>query len=100
MLFKESKFRNKSNVRKKMKECILNKVKAECPFQYSNTGLILQYIDLLLDESQFNIKREEFYYQYRHVRVPLDCNLFSKVAVEYINEHLDYFLLEKNKHMI
>lgn len=100
MLFKDSKFRNKKNVRKNMKECIFNEVKESIPFKYCNTGLVLQYIDLLLDESQFNIKNEEFYYQYRYVRVPLDCNIFIKVAVEYINEHLDYFLLEKNSHMI
>ena len=38
MLFKDSKFRNKKNVRKNMKECILNEVKENIPFKSCNTG--------------------------------------------------------------
>ena len=49
MLFKSCKFREKNNVRKEMKECILGNLKQEIPWDKCNDGRILEYIDLLLD---------------------------------------------------
>lgn len=97
MLFKDCKFRDKKNVRKNMKEEIRNHVQKEVPYHLCNEGVILQYIDFLLDESKYNIRENTFYYQYRWVKIPLDSNILSKVAAEYIMEHLDEFLLMKNK---
>ena len=97
MLFKDCKFKNKANVRKVMKEAILYNIKKDIPFNECNTGKVLEYLDLLIDESKYNIKEDTFYYQYRKVRIPFDVELFSKVASEYINENLDYFLLMKHQ---
>lgn len=95
MLFKSCKFREKNNVRKEMKECILGNLKQEIPWDKCNDGRILEYIDLLLDESHYHIREATFYYRYRWVKIDLNCELFSKIAIEYILEHLDEFLLEK-----
>ncbi len=97
MLFKECKFKDKSNVRRKVKEEILINTKKDIPFSICNKGKILEYIDLLLNESEYDIKGEKFYYKYRWVRINLDINLLSKVTSEYINEHLDEFILVKHK---
>ena len=98
MLFKDCKFRDKNGVRKNMKMEILVDVKQETPFPLCNEGRILAYIDLLLDESDYDVKKNSFYYKYRRIRIPLGKELFSKVAVEYINEHLDDFLLQEHIH--
>lgn len=97
MLFKECKFRDKKKVRQSMKEDILQLVIDDIPFSRCNEGNVLEYIDLLLDESEFDVRKQQFYYRFRWVNIPLNSNLFSKVASEYINEHLDDFLLEKHK---
>ena len=76
---------------------ILYNIKKDIPFNECNTGKVLEYIDLLIDESKYNIKEDTFYYQYRKVRIPFDVELFSKVASEYINENLDYFILMKHQ---
>ena len=96
MLFKDCKFKNKASVRKVMKESILQNIKTEVPFSICNVGRILEYLDLLIDESKYNIKGDYFYYQYKKVRITFDIELFSKVAAEYINENLDDFLLMKH----
>ena len=96
MLFKDCKFREKNNVRKNMKQEILGILEKEIPYSLCNEGRILEYIDLLLDESDYDIREACFYYKYRYVRIDLSVELFSKVAVEYINEHLNEFLLQKH----
>ncbi len=100
MLFKDCKFKDKTSVRKTFKEAILINVKENVPFQECNYGRVLEYIDLLLDESHYNVREEVFYYKYRWVKIELTVELFSKVASEYINENLDYFLLEKHKNTL
>ncbi len=100
MLFKDCKFNDKSKVRKTFKEDILLQVKPEIPFSKCNEGRILEYIDILLDESQYNVREEQFYYKYRYVKIGLDADLFSKVTIEYIKEHLEDFILEKHKKTI
>ena len=97
MLFKDCQFRDKTNVRKQFKEAIVADVKKEIPFNKCNDGRVFEYIDFLLDESEYSIGKNQFYYKVTWVKIWLPVSLFVKVAVEYINEHLDYFLLEKHK---
>lgn len=93
MLFRDCKFRDKANVRKTVKEAIIQQIKTEIPFEQCNEGRIYEYVDILLDDSKYNVKRDMFYYGYRHIKIDLSVELFSKVAAEYINEHLEDFLL-------
>ncbi len=97
MLFKDCKFKDKPLVRKNIKEEIMIEIKKDIPFEKCNDGRILEYIDLLLDESEYDTRQERFYYKFRWVRITLDSNIFSKIASEYINEHLDDFLLTKHR---
>lgn len=94
MLFKQCKFKGKPQVRKEFKESILSAVKLETPFARCNEGRILQYIDLLLDETDYSVKQGVFYYRSRRIRINLDDTFLAKVATEYINEHINDFLLE------
>ena len=97
MLFHKCKFPGKTIVKKDMKNNIINKVKQEIPYSKCNEGNIFDYIDFLIDESEYDKRSESFYFKYRYIRIDLDVELFSKVATEYILEHLDDFLLEKHK---
>ena len=97
MLFKKCKFPGKANIKKDMKNNIINKVKQEIPFDKCNEGNVFDYIDFLIDESEYDKRSSSFYFKYRYIRIDLDVDLFSKVATEYINEHLDDFLLTKYK---
>ena len=94
MLFKRCKFKEKPQVRKQYKESILTVVKSETRYSDCNEGMILQYIDLLLDETEYNPKQGVFYYRSKSIKVTLDDAFLAKVAVEYINEHINDFLLE------
>ena len=98
MLFKCSKFRDKKSVRKETKEELRAIIEKNIP-EYSkcNEGFILQYIDLLLDETPYNLRTGTFYYHYNWVKIDLSMKLLGLVASEYINEHLSDFLLEKYK---
>lgn len=95
MLFKTCKFKDRPNVRKTIKDEILILIRKDIPFDKCNTGRILEYIDQLLDETEYDIRGETFYYKYRWVKIELDSELLSKVTSEYINEHLNEFLLTK-----
>ena len=97
MLFKCSKFRDKKSVRKDTKEELRAIVEKNTPYKKCNEGSILQYIDLLLDETPYNIRTGTFYYHYNWVKIDLSMKLLGLVASEYINEHLSDFLLEKYK---
>ena len=74
MLFKDSKFKNKANVRKVTKESIFNNIKDKIPLSKCNQGRILEYIDLLIDESKYSIKEDRFYYQNRGIKIYLDID--------------------------
>ena len=97
MLFKQCKFKDKAKVRKQMKDQIISNIKNEIPYNQINTGRLFEYIDILLDDSDYDIRGEQFYYHHRWVKIVLDAELLSKVVSEYVNEHLNEFILEKNK---
>ena len=80
-----------------MKEEIFSSLENEVPLSECNTGRIFEYIDYLINYSSFDFKRKTFYYQYSYVKVDLTTDLFSKITIEYVLEHLDDFILEKNK---
>ena len=96
MKFKDCKFRGKTQVRKEVKDEIVSFLKSEMQYGDCNEGLILQYIDLLLDETDYDIKRGVFYYRIRLGKIDLSVKLLKNVALEYIKEHISAFLLEKN----
>lgn len=98
MLFKDCKFKGKKDVRKTMKEDIMNYIKkSEIPYSKCNEGFIYEYIDLLLDETQYDIKQHTFYYKVNWVKINIGFKILSNVALDYIREHLDEFLLEEHK---
>ena len=96
MKFKQCKFKTKSEVRKEVKHEINGFLKRELPYDDCNQGLILEYIDLLLDETDYDIKRNMFYLRCRWFKIDLPVKLLKEVALEYIKEHMIDFLLEKN----
>ena len=96
MKFKDCKFRDKSSMRKHFKDDIMNGIKEELPVEKYNEGFLFEYIDLLLDETDFDVKRKQFYYKYNWVKINLSVSLLCKVAIDYIMEHQNDFLLEKN----
>ena len=98
MKFKDCKFKGKNHVRKEVKEEINNFLKREISYDDCNEGLILQYIDLLIDETDYDIKRNMFYYRIRLGKIDLSVKLLKNVTLEYIKEHISAFLLEKNIH--
>jgi len=97
MKFKQCKFHNKKEIRKETKCEIYSFLKSELPIKECNQGLLLQYIDLLLDESDYDIKNNKFYYRAKGFKLDLPVKLLKEVALEYIKEHMIDFLLEKNK---
>ena len=97
MLFKSIRFKDKNRIRKETKESIRLVLLEEIPYSQCNEGLLLEYIDLLLNETQYNTKTHQFYYYYHGVKINLSIKLLSIVAVEYIKEHLNDFLLEKHQ---
>lgn len=95
MKFKDCKFKGKNQIRKEVKEEICNFLKRELKYECYNEGLILQYIDLLIDETDYDIKRNRFYYRIRLGKIDLSVKLLKNVTLEYIKEHISAFLLEK-----
>ena len=96
MKFRDCRFKGKSEVRKEVKNDISNFLKRELVYQDFNEGLIFQYIDLLIDETEYDPKRNQFYYKVNWIRIELSVKLLKNVALEYIKEHMIDFLLEKN----
>jgi hypothetical protein len=96
MKFKDCKFNGKRDVRKEVKADISNFLKREIPYTLYNEGLILQYIDLLIDETDYDVRRKQFYYKVNWVKIDISVKLLKNVALEYIKEHRMEFLLEKN----
>ena len=94
MKFKKCKFKGKREVRKEVKDEINQFIKENIPYSDCNEGLIFQYIDLLLDETDYDVKRNTFYYKVNYVKVDLPITLLKNVALEYIKEHMIDFLLE------
>ena len=97
MRFKDCKFRNKREVRKNVKHDILGFLKRELSFSDYNEGLVLEYIDLLLDETDYDFKSGVFYKKVNWVRIDLPIKLLKNVSLDYIKEHRNDFLLEKVK---
>jgi len=97
MRFKQCKFHGKREVRKEVKCEIFSFLKRELPKGAYNQGLILEYIDLLLDETDYDIKNNKFYYKAKWFKIDLPVKLLREVALEYIKEHMIDFLLEKQK---
>ena len=95
MKFKKCKFKGKREVRKEAKDEINQFIKKNIPYDDCNEGLIFQYIDLLLDETEYDVKRNTFYFRSNRVKVDLSITLLKNVALEYIKEHMVDFLLEK-----
>lgn len=96
MKFKDCKFKGKREVRREVKSEIRDFLKKEIPYSDCNEGLILQYIDLLIDETDYDVRRNQFYYKVNWFRLELPIKLLKNVALEYIKEHMIEFLLEKN----
>ena len=95
MKFKDCKFNGKKEVRKEVKGEIVSFLKREIRWECFNEGLIFQYIDLLLDETEYDIKGNRFYYKIRYGKITLSVKLLRNVALEYIKEHVSALLLEK-----
>ena len=100
MKFKDCKFRDKTVLRKQFKDVIMKGIGDELDIGTYNEGLVFEYIDLLLDETDFDIKRKQFYYRSNWIKINLSLNLLSKVAISYILEHQNDFLLEKYKTIV
>ena len=97
MKFKVCKFIGKSNVRKNMKNEIMDYLSNQINLLEYNVGFIFQYIDLLLDESEYNIRRHHFYQRCNYVNVTLTSEILQNVTLDYIKEHENDFKLEKYK---
>lgn len=96
MKFKDCKFKGKRKFKQEVKDEIVLFLKSEINYDDCNEGAILQYIDLLLDETDYDIRRGVFYYRIRLGKIDLSIKLLKNVALEYIKEHISAFLLEKN----
>ena len=96
MKFKDCKFKNKREIRKEVKRDIAIFLKREFKsYTLCNEGLILQYIDLLIDETEYDVRRNQFYYKLNWIKIDLPVKLLKNVALEYIKEHKIDFLLDK-----
>lgn len=96
MKFVDCNFKGKHDVRKDLTREIFIACKESIPkFDMLNTFTVEDYIHLLIDESCYNSKQGMFYMANVNVKIPL--KVFKNVAIEYILEHIDEFLLTKYK---
>jgi len=96
MKFKDVRFNGKREIRKEVKHDIVNFLKKELNYSDYNEGFIFEYIDFLIDETDYDVRRNRFYYKVRLSKIDLSVKLLKNVALEYIKEHQNDFLLEKN----
>ena len=96
MKFVDLDFHNKSEVREDTRKKILLACKESIPmFNKFNTFRVDDYLNLLIEETPYNPHRHYFYDEDTGVKISL--KVFKAVAIEYLLEHIDDFLLEKHK---
>ncbi|WP_296875497.1 hypothetical protein [uncultured Methanobrevibacter sp.] len=93
MRFEDCKFKGKHEIRTDVTKEIIIACRESIPvFNELNIFTVQDYIHLLLDESEYNVKGHYFYERSTNIRIPL--KVFKIVAIEYILEHLDDFKLK------
>ena len=97
MLFKKCRFKEKSLVKKEVKEEIMLFLKQELPFEKYNEGLTYMYIDFLLNETEYDVRNNQFYYKHKGLKIDLTIKLLQNIAYSYIMEHPNDFLLDKHQ---
>lgn len=96
MKFEDCRFHGKHEFREEITKEIITACRESIPqFNKLNIFQVEDYIHLLLDKSEYNPKNKVFYMKDVNVRIPL--KVFKSVVIEYILEHIDYFLLTKYK---
>ena len=94
MKFEDIKFKGKHELRDRITKEILLACRESIPdFNKLNTFIVEDYIHLLIDESEYDMKHKYFYMKSFNIRIPL--KVFKNVAIEYILEHIDEFMLSK-----
>ena len=96
MKFKDCTFNNKSEMRENVRKKILIACRESIPmFDRFNTFRVDDYLNLLIEETPYNPNRHYFYDE--DTKVKINLKVFKSVAIEYLLEHIDDFLLEKHK---
>ena len=96
MKFSDYNFLGKHEFRDEITNDIIHACRENIPsFDRLNIFLVEDYIHLLIDESEYDIKGRVFYLENSNVMVSL--KVFKSVAIEYILEHINEFLLCKYK---
>ena len=94
MKFDECKFIGKHEFREEITNEIILACSESIPsFEKLNIFMAEDYIHLLINESEYNIKHRFFYMKNSNIRISL--KVFKSVAIEYILEHINDFLLCK-----
>ena len=96
MKFKDVSVRgDKKHFQKQIRYRIFKRVQQQCELDYgvrlSTFALsycrIMNYLDILIEESEYNPRTNVFYY----LNYKLNYQLLAKVALEYIMEHINEF---------
>ncbi len=95
MKFVDCQFSGKSDVREDTRKKILVACRESIPFDRFNHFRVDDYLNLLIEETHYNPRRNYFYEE--NTRVKINLKVFKSVSIEYLLEHIDDFLLEKHK---
>lgn len=95
MKFRECRFQGKYKFKKSTRKKIFDKLDIWTMNVLFSFSTLERYLDILIDETDFNPKTKVFYYKTSNTKISID--LFSKIATEYIVEHIDDFRLSKGR---
>lgn len=94
MIFDDVRMPHKKEILKEYKKEILLKVeKGLFNFHELSDLAIDNYLNILLNESEYDKKRGCFFEVFSNVEITID--MFASMTIEYITEHIDEFLIEK-----
>ena len=96
MKFDDLDFKAKPEVREETRKQILIACQESIPhFDRFNTFRVDDYLNLLIEETHYNPRKHYFYDKVTGVKISL--KVFKTVAIEYLLEHKNDFLLERYK---
>ena len=96
MKFKDCNFQGKKRYQKSIRRNIYDKLDHDIwSISVFSFLAIERYLDVLIEETDFNPKTKVFYEGISKTKISID--LFAKIASEYILEHIDDFAVEKLK---
>ncbi|MBQ6344992.1 MAG: hypothetical protein IJI96_02655 [Methanobrevibacter sp.] len=86
--------------KERFQNSVRRKIYGKLGFEIWETALlstlaIERYLDILIEETDFNIKSKVFYDKISNTKI--SYNLFAKIATEYILEHINDFAVDHLK---